>query len=291
MRQILFNNSTTVPGATAFGSIAEGRVYAFDANNMGTSLALDAATDAKEVVFVQGGTNGKHIFSAPIKVADVKSVKATTYVAPVAQVTTLTPNFTSTVPAGEGTVKVTRVDTGFKPHQRMSATVVFTGKSRQAIVDEFVALLNKQYPKFVTASRGSSGDSSTLILTADARVSFETAKSELAASFTIAATTTPVFGTGTAADVAEMEEIAWGANVMNRVSLPIYPERYAANANYDLHQFEFKTNTTPNISKANEYGEVTIACTTTAAAIDLPKFFGLERLGDLEGRVETLEDA
>lgn len=287
MRQILFNNSTTVPGATAFGSIAEGRVYAFDANNMATSLPLNAATDAKEVVFVQGGTNGKHIFSAPIKVADVKSVKATTYVAPVAQVTTLTPNFTTTVPAGEGTIKVTRVDAGFKPHQRNSVTVLFTGKTRQAIVDEFVAQFNKQYPKFVTASRGSSGDSSTLVLTGDLRVSFETAKSELAAGFTISASA-PNFGTGTAADVAEMEEIAWGANVMNRVSLPIYPERYAANANYDLHQFEFKTSTTPNISKANEYGEVTIACTTTAAAIDLPKFFGLERLSDLEAAVNAL---
>ena len=273
MRQILFNNSATVPGATAFASIAEGRIYAFDANNMGTSLALNAATTAKEVIFVQGGTNGKHIFSAPIKVEDVKNVKASVYSAPTAQVTTITPNFTSTVPPGEGTIRVVRTDAGFKPHERMSATVIFTGKTRQAIVDAFVVLLNKQNPKFVTASRGSSGDTSTLILTGDLRAAFSTAKEDLAAAFTLAVTA-PAFGTGTAADVAEMEEIAWGANVMNRVSLPVYPERYAANANYDLHQFEFKTSTTPNISKANEYGEMTLAVTTTGTPIDLITFFG-----------------
>jgi len=288
MRQILFNNSTTVPGATAFGSLVEARVYAFDANDMGTSLPLNEATSAKEVIFVQGGKNGKHIFSAPVKVADVKNAKGTVYVAPVAQVTTLTPNFTSTVPAGEGTVRVVRVDSGFKPHERSTATVVFTGKTRQQIVDAFVTLLNKQYPKFVTASRGSSGDNSTLILTGNARVSFETGREDLATTFAIAATTTPVFGTGTPADVAEMEEIAWGANVLNRIYLPIYPERYAASANYDLHQFEFKTTTTPNIAKANEYGEVTIACTTTATGIDLVKFFDL--LGSVEARVADIED-
>jgi hypothetical protein len=288
MRQILFNNSTTVPGATAFGSLAAGRVYAFDANNMGTSLPLDEATNAKEVIFVQGGVNGKHIFSAPIKVADVKSVKGTTYSAPTAQATTLTPNFTSTVPAGEGTIRVVRVDAGFKPHERVTATVKFTGKTRQQIVDAFVALINKQYPRFVTASRGSSADSSTLILTGDLRVSFETSKEDLAAGFTLSVVA-PSFGTGTAADVAEMEEIAWGANVLNRIYLAVFPERYAQNANYDLHQFEFKTSTTPNISKANEYGEITIAVTTTGAPLNLPKFFGLNRIADLEDVVSDLD--
>ena len=287
MRQILFNNNTTVPGATAFGSLAAGRVYAFDANSMGTSLALNVATDAKEVIFVQGGVDGKHIFSAPIKVADVKSVKKTAYSAPTAQVTTLTPNFTSTVPAGEGTIRAVRTDAGYEPFQRMSATVVFTGKTREAICDEFVTLINKQRPKFLTASRGGSGDTSTVVLTSDLRISFSTSKGDLASAFT-AGVTAPAFGTGTSADVAEMEEIAWGANVLNRINLPVYPERYAEASNYDLHQFEFKTTTTPNIAKSNEYGEVTIAVVTTGDPIDLETFFGVNRIADLEAVVDAL---
>lgn len=277
MRQILFNNNQTVPGATAYGSLVEGRVYVFDADNMATSLAMNVATTAKEVIFVQGGKNGKHIMSAPIKVADVKSVGNNTYVAPVPQITTLTPNFTTTVPAGEGTVRLVRSDSGFRPNERITATVTFTGKTREAIVDEFVTLINKAHPKFVTASRSGAGDTSALVLTANSRMAFNTSTEDLAGDFTIAATQAANFGSGTYADVSELEEIAWGANVLNRIYLPVFAERYAqSGTNYDMYQFEFKTTTTPNIAKSNEYGLVTIAVATggVTPGIDLATFFG-----------------
>jgi len=277
MRQILFNNATAVAPAGAVvapAAVAEGRVAAYDINDMTTTLDLNEAADCETVIFVQGTEAGKDsIFSPPIRVADVRNIKGTAYVAPVAQLTTLTPTFTTVVPEGEGTVRLVRVDTGFKPYERVTTTVVFTGKTREAIVDEFVTLINKRYPKFVTASRTSSGNSSVLNLTGNLGVSFETSTEDLAANFTLAATA-PTFGTGTATQVAAMEEVAWGANVSNRIYLPVLPKKYAANLNYDLHTFEFKTTTTPNISKGNEYGEITIAAQTTSTDIDLVAFFG-----------------
>lgn len=277
MKQILFNNATAVPAGAvvAPAAVAEGRVAAYNIEDMTTTLDLDASADCETVIFVQGTEAGKDsIFSPPVKLSDVRSVVKTAYSAPVAQVTTLTPTFTTTVPEGEGTIRLVRADAGFKPKDRTTVTVVFTGKTRQAIVDEFVTLINSRYPKFVTASRSGSTTTSALVLTANVQVSFETSTEDLAANFTLAATTTPVFGTGTATQVAALEEIAWGANVNNRSYLPNFPKRYAGTGNFDLYTIEFKTTTTPNISLGNTYGEIIIAVNTVSTGIDLVAFFG-----------------
>lgn len=267
MRQILFNNAAAVPGAIDFENLVAGRIYAFDADNMATSIPLDEATTAERIVFVQGGLNDKHIFSPVIDVAAVRNTKATVYEAPVAQVTTITP----ATGTGEAEVKVIEVSAGFKPHRRASANLRIDGLTKAQITDKFIVLLNKQYPKFFTASN--TGDN--IVITANTFVSFETALDGAAIDWTRAVTVTPIFGTGTPQQAASKEEEAWGANVLNRTYLPLTPERYAVGGqNYDFYQVEFKTSTTPNISLGNTYGEITLATNAGATGIDLEAFFG-----------------
>lgn len=267
MRQILFNNNATVPGAIAFENLVAGRIYAFDADNMTTSLPLGTLTTAERVVFVQGGLNAKHIFSPVIDVAAVRNAREVPYEAPVAQVTTIVP----VVGIGEAEIKIVEVSAGFKPHKRATANVRINDLTKEQITDKFVALLNKQYPKFFTASK----TGTDITITGNLFVSFETALDGVAIDWSRTVTTTPIFGTGTPQQAAAKEEEAWGANVLNRTYLPLTPERYAANQNYEFHQFEFKTTTTPNISLGNSYGEITIATSVDATGINLNTFFGI----------------
>ena len=275
-RTILFNNNATVPaaasGVTSPADVAEGRIAAFDADDF-ASGTLDLTEPLDEgintIVFVQGGKE-QPISTSYISVEDIKSVHPVPYVAPVAQVTTIG------VETGEGeaTIKVVEASRGYKPHRRISASVILDGKTQEQITNEFVNLLNKQYPKFVTASNASND----LVLTADEGVSFQTAREGAAETWDAVATTTPNFGTGTPEQVKEMEEIAFGqqANFLYRTYLPVNPPAYAQNQNYDLHTFLVRTNTTENIAKSHKYQEITIAAYAGATGMDLPVFFRFE---------------
>lgn len=265
-RLILFNNATTVPGATAFGSIAEGRVYAFDADDMGTSLPLGAANSAERIVFVQGGKDGQHIFSPVFNKKDVKTIKAVPYVAPEPQITTVT----AEAGAGAASLKITEVSAGFKPHRKFTAEVQLDGKSAADIATEFAEKLNAKAGKFYTVSTSTA----SIIITANIGVSFETARQEEAQGWSIAVTQTPNFGSGTAEHAMRREKEAWGqqGNFLNRTYLPIPPEGYAEDRTYDFHTFLIPTNTTPNISIGHANLEVTIAAAEDATGINLEDF-------------------
>jgi hypothetical protein len=144
--------------------------------------------------------------------------------------------------------------------------------TREALCDAFVVALNKKAGKFYTATRGSSGASSTIIITADLGVSFQTSLDDSATLWT-KSTVAPNFGNGTEDMLKELEEQAWGANVTNRIYLPIFPDRYAT-GNYDLFTFQAPTNTTAEISKSNMFMDVTLAVRDNASGIDLEAFFG-----------------
>lgn len=292
-RQILFNNAQVSPydASPSSGSeitnpsqVAAGRVVAFDVDNFSAGpLPLNEKTTAQRVVFVQGGKTGEDpILSQTFNVADIKESQVffKEYTAPVQQATTVTP----TTGNGFATVKVVQVNQGFKPFPKINATVKRNGKAKGAITDEFVKLLNAQFPKFLVASN--SGDN--LLLTGNVGVSFETSLSDEAEGWTIASTAVPNFGTGTYLHVSRIEEQAFGqqANFLNRTYLPVSPPSYAdIDKTYDLHTVLIPTNTTRNIGGLSQkYHELTIAIEAADespssgfdSGIDLELFFGLK---------------
>lgn len=275
-RQLFINNATAVPaaavGTTNPSAVAEARIAAFDVDDFaGGTLDLTAPFEGKHLQFVQGGKgDNDSVISSIINIKDVEGVYERPYVAPTAQATTVVPE-TGT---GTATVRIVQTNAGFKPHKRVTISIVLDGKSKAQITDAFVEQFNSNEPQFVTATNGASDN---LVLTADLGVSFETALDDSAEDWASPTSVAPNFGSGTAEHVANMEEIAYGGNFTNRIYLPIHPSSYAADSTYDLFTIKVKTNTTSNIGgPGQEYQELTLAVQATATGIDLPVFFGFE---------------
>lgn len=274
-KQILFNNATAVPAADATDTdpsdVAAGRIAAFDVDNFaGGTLALNEPLPegVSRIQFVQGGASGEEPILSPIfNVEDIKASQLAhrPYLAPVAQVSTVT----CATGTGIATIRVVQVNTGFKPHQRITAEVNITGKTAGAIATEFANKINAVKPSFLVATTSTAD----LVLTGNIGVSFETSKEGSAEAWTLAATTAPRFGSGTAAHVRQLEEEAYGANFINRIYLPVSPPQYAQALNYDLFTISIPTNTTPNISRGNKYFYLYLAVQATATGIDLEEFF------------------
>jgi hypothetical protein len=275
-RQLLINNATAVPAASGSvndpSELAEGRIGVFNADDFSAgTLDLTSFADADRVLFAQGAKPGEEPLMSPVfSIEDIKAsqVSSRAYVAPVAQVTTVT----AATGTGTATLRVVKVSDGFKPHKRITVETDITGMSAAEIATDLAAKINKAKPNFVTATTSTAN----IVLTADTESSFETGTDDSASGWTIAATTTPNFGSGTAAHIAAIEEIAFGGNYINRIYLPTTPPSYALNTNYDLFTILIPTNTTPNISKSNKYHELRLAVQATATGIDLPVFFGHE---------------
>jgi len=277
-RQVLFNNANAVPAAS--GSVNDpfevdaARVVAFNPEDYASgTLDLTSKYDGEYVEFVQGAQEGDTpVRTSLIKVSDVEKVIETDYTAPVAQVTTVTP----ATGEDDATVRVVQVNTGFKPHPRVTISIDITDKTKEQITDAFVAEFNANSPQFVTASKDGSDN---LVFTGDIGVSFETSTDASASGWDITSTTTPDFGSGTYDHVKKLEEQAWGqhANYTQRINLPIPPVSYAENKNYDLYTFLVRTNTTRNIGGlAQKYQEITVAVENASTGIDLAVFFGFE---------------
>lgn len=277
-RQLFINNADAVPAAdpsiTDPSEVPEATIVAFDADDFASgTLDLTTATDAKNVVFVQGGKTGDDaIISSIIPVDKVHFAKKVKYVAPVAQVTTVT--------AEEGTgfamIRLVRVDTGYQPYERLTAEVKLDDYAdASAIATALANQINNSNHDFVTATTSGAD----LVLTGSEEASFETATDGEAAAWDIVATTARNEGTGTSKQVKNLEEIAWGANYYNRVYLPITPPSYVEDgSNYDITTIEVRTNTTANIAKSNMYQKIDFAVITGGtdpAGIDLEAFFGL----------------
>jgi len=274
-RQLLINNANAVPAADDAlvdpSEVDEARVAAFNADDFSAgSLDLTAPVpeDVENIIFVQGAYEDEEPLMSPVfSIDDIKrtQVHNRDYEAPVNQVTTVTPE--------EGTgvayVRVVQVNTGFKPHKRVTVETVIDGLTPAEIAEDLANKINKAKPSFVSAEESAG----TLVITGDNEVSFETSTDEEAAGWDVDATTTPIFGSGTPAHIANLEEIAFGANYINRIYLPTTPPSYAENRNYDLFTIQVPTNTTANISKSNKYHELSLAVETAATGIDLEEFF------------------
>lgn len=274
-KQLFINNATAVPaaagGTTNPSAVAEARIAAFDADDFASgTLDLTAPFEGKHLQFVQGGAgDNDSIISSVINLEDIEGVYERPYVAPTAQATTVVPE-TGT---GTATIRIVETSAGFKPHKRVTISVVLDGKSKAQITDAFVDQFNASEPQFVTASNGASDN---LVLTADLEVSFETSLDEEAEDWDVSSVA-PNFGSGTAEHVANLEEVAYGGNFPNRIYLPIHPPSYAADSTYDLFTIKVKTNTTSNIGgPGQEYQELILAVQATATGIDLPVFLGFE---------------
>ena len=285
-RQLFINNADAVPAADTTvvnpADVAEARFAIFDVDDFAAGTQDPTTqTTADRVQFVQGGeSENEAIISSIIDVDDVEEVVEKDYVAPQAQITTVT----AETGTGFATVRVIRADGSSRPHERMTAEVQLDDKTATEIAEDFVTALNAQSPDFITASNSGAD----LVLTGKVNyqggpetapfVAFETATDGEASGWGVAATQTPNAGTGAGWQVAEMEEIAYGGDYTNRIYLPIKPPKYTIESNnYKLITVKVKTNTTPNISKSNEYQELTIAVVTggTADGIDLNTFFGV----------------
>lgn len=274
-RQILFSHGNIPAADTTWENAVVGNavplINAFDADNVGGgSLDLTEALDPaiKRIQFTQRPQVGETPVLTPvINVADVVNVKKTVYVAPAPQVTTVTP----VEGIGEVRMTFTKLSTGFRPDETFSVVVDITELAdAEAIGDAFRAAINGTKKNDFIAASGTT----TLILTASLGVSFHTALK--GAGWAIAATDTPNFGSGTFAQVKNLEEdsIARGGFYYQGGSLPVYPPRYAdATKTYDLYVLEYKTTTTPNISKGHEYATVYLALQAGATGLDLEEVF------------------
>lgn len=281
MSQLLINNDTTVEGAnatyTAPSDVPEGRVAAFNADDFSIgSLALDEATDAENVVFVQGAANGESPIITPIIEVDAirdKHVHFKEYVAPTPQVTEITIDVTDI--EGSALIRAIKLSDGYRPYVKVQAVVKVVGKTNAQVAEAFVDQLNSQAPNFLTAS--SSG--AVLTLTGDIGVSFDTSIESTKEGEFIdwdRNVTAPDFGTGTSDQLKELENLSYGSNFYNRIYIPLTPHSYVvAGAEYDLFHLRHRTNTTANIAKGHKYLEITIAVQTEASGIDLNAFFGL----------------
>lgn len=277
MSRQLFVNIGNFTASTSFADAIAGNatpvVNVFDVDNIaGGSLDLTEPCEAKRIQIVQRPKpNEAPVLSGIINLSDVKETVSKAYVAPVAQVTTVT----TATGTGEAVIRVVNLR-DYKPHPRITASVMLDGKTKAQITDAFVKALNKQFPKFVTASKDGSDN---LVLTGNIGVSFMTATELNASGFTITATATPNLGSGTAEHLKKLESESQGLgeNFTNRIYLPITPPSYVDPAlTYDMHKILVKTTTTPNISKGHQYLEVTIAAAAGNTGIDLPVFFGFE---------------
>ena len=273
-KTILFNNVDSFPDtATALTDVEEGKVYAFNVEDMsGDSLPLNTALDeaVKEVVFVQGGKK-TNVFSPVIPVDKVK-INSAPYKAIVPQVTEITvPNesFERTLV----TVRVTSSHHGYQPEKSFTFSRHVTGTAAEVAATIAAELNGKVNPFYVASS-----DGGTLTITGKGRTSFSTGLADGAKDWT-RSVTEPNEGSGVYEDVHRMESEAWGTNFTQRMTLPISPESYALkNGTYAIHTLTAPTNTTPNISVANTEFEVRLAVNVASdgdagGSIDLPVFF------------------
>lgn len=278
-KQILFNNATDVPDGddtlTNPADVPEATIALFDADDFSRgTFDLDISNNGEfghgieKGVFVQGGeTEDEAIFSPvfnfdEIKQAQINEEDFVDYTNQVTEVTAET---------GEGfaTVRVVQVNTGFKPHKRITAEVELDDKTATEIAEELVGLINGADEDFVTASN----TAEVLELTGDDEVSFETSTDGEASGWDVTLDTTPNFGNGTPSHVANLEEIAYGGNFTNRIYLPVNPPSYAEDENYDLFTILIPTNTTANIAKSNKYHQLILAVHNPATGIDLDELF------------------
>jgi hypothetical protein len=277
-RQLLVNHGNVntagdITWANAVAGNAVPIVTAFDVDAIGDdSLDLTAPFEGKRVQFVQRPAVGESpILSPIIEKSQVEKVVKKAYEAPVAQVTTVVP----ATGTGYAIIRIVDASQGFKPHQRLTATVNITGKTKEQITDAFVLEINNKNPKFVTASK----TGTDITLTGGIFTSFQTITDDSAVGWTITATTTPKAGSGSLAQVKQLESESQGLNAsyMNRIYLPTAPPSYVGAGGsvttYDLYTILVRTNTTPNISSANKYLELTIAAGAGNTGIDLEEFF------------------
>lgn len=276
-KTILFNNVAAFSAtATTLPNVEEGKVYAFDAENMsGNSLPLNVALDeaVKEVVFVQGGKK-TNVFSPVIPVDKVK-INIAPYKAIVPQVTEITvPN--DTFERTLVTIRVTSSHHGYQPEKSFTFSRHVTGTATEVAAMIAAELNGKVNPFYVASSTGG-----TLTITGKGRTSFSTGLADAAKDWT-RSVTEPNEGSGVYEDVHRMESEAWGTNFTQRMTLPISPESYALkDGTYAIYTLTAPTNTTPNISVANTEFEVRLVANVaadgdTGTAIDLPVFFRQE---------------
>jgi len=286
MKHILFNNATTIEtGGTAYGSVADGKIALFNADNIGTSLDTDAAASSvSNFIIVQAGPSNELVFRTPILAREnIERVKTTTYVAPVPQVTTI--DLSSVTPAvGEDfTVKVVDVTNGYEPYPVQNATVRATSTSATTLTTALAAAINANSRSLVTATTANNTD---LILTgatpslatqegihilgSSTAQSFSTSLSESLGEATLASTAAPSFGTGTYNQVRYLEENSQaGQGFLYRMT-PFQAEKPVFYSDpvltYDLVSILYRTNTTPNIAKSNKYVEYILAYNSAIVA-------------------------
>ena len=276
MRQILIGKdvaSAYANGLEANGAISIQKLHAI--TGVANVLAdTDTIATADKIRFVQG-TADKNIVTPWIKGADVVKITGKAYVAPAAQVTTITFTTAATA-AGDMTLKFTDVSSGYEPYTRKSYTIAVTaGMVQNDIAAAFRAAIAADLPTFIS---GESGATNTVVMTGNLKsatvdkiVSFSTADDIDGSNGTtaaIVATTSPFGGNGTEFQVADLEKAnqGQGAGYYNRVHLPIAPDSYTAAAEtYDTYAITYKDGVAGGINGVETLREVLIFVPPTGA--------------------------
>jgi hypothetical protein len=293
-RSILVMNSGSVQDQ-AFAdpsAVDEGVLAAFTAD--GTLLQLDDGADgdtiqdvlsAQDTMLVIGGGAGNAPLrqTALLKASNFVSAEKKAYTAPVKQVTDVTPIVGT---AGVAAVKVADVTTGYQPFPKITADVKITAaENAEAVVDKLVAAINAIKRAPVVASKTGTGASAKLRLTAkDFNTSFVTSVDETQAGAVVASVSAPSQGSGTYAQVRDME-------FRNRAAMTgeyyvqdgILGDREggapsaslaglaASGTNYNIYAVRYLNDQEDSINRAFKYHEV-LLCIGTGVTGDLDAF-------------------
>lgn len=273
LNQVFAQNAGEIGGTGGAGGFASpdavpSDTIAFFPTDGGSSISLNDTTDNKfedqgEIQIVLGTPDGHRVTN----VIDAGSVEVSSlaHAAPAQQVTEVTPSAVST--DRSLSLKITNLEQGYEPYPRRNFEIqAKSADSVSDLVDKFVTAINEREDGLVGyegSTVTASNNAGTLVLTADeVGEIFEVG---LDFEATVSTTTAPSAGTGSGADVIEMEDSVTSLygrfNEENNILGSLDEvELFAVESNdYDLITIRQETNFDRAINVSAQYQDVVLA--------------------------------
>ena len=289
MRQLLVGTDTAVSYTAGVLDAGAVDVQKQAAGGSVTKLAADTIAQAPKIRLVQGTSQGKNIVTPWLDGTNVVAWKKEAYAAQAAQVSTCTmPTAGVFTAAGTATVKLIGLNQGQAQFERKSYTIEVgpgtTVLNANDFATELAARITADRPSFVaTAVAAVVGlnevvtiTGTTFSLTASPSTelgNFRLADEGLATNGvvnTIATTTQPTLGVGSAEVLAQYEKSLQGnRSFYNRVELPNTPPSYidtATPTTYDVYSIVVANGTEGQIKGVDNLRSITVAFKNSGGA-------------------------
>lgn len=284
IQQILIVNAGLIGGDPADlpadpTELDEGELAFFDDEGNAIDLSATTITDFDRLIAVLGLGGGEYARTS-ILANRFDQISKTAYQAPTAQVSTLTVPDNPADNEEEITLKVTNLENGFQPHDRINASLYVTGGETGAdLAQAFADLINANKSSTVTASTSGAD----LTLTADEAGEIFTVG--LSGSFlegtTVTQSTDPSVGNGSWQDVRVAEKATAGTlgrynqedGLMGSVDFPT--SLVSQGGEYDLYNLLHKNDQDDAINRSFKYQQVVIAAESDADTTNLDSFLGI----------------